>query len=208
MAPPLSRSKQIKTGLPHLYFRDFFPEIQACGLEVRHRRIARKKHRCGEKNPFGDPPVIPLDAAGPSGAQSRGTRDAPTSEYPCSLGKNGLPARSKKGGAPHGFCAQRPSFRAGQCRQFNRSYAYLAKSEGGQDQRPRSPAFMPVGMKPRISSALDGEFRRVASLRFFPAPFRRLPGESVSEGRPRPTVARLPVFPIRFSLASLFNFTL
>jgi len=43
-----------------------------------------------------------------------------------------LPGHSKKRGAPHGFCAQRPCFRAGQCLKFNQSDAKLAKGEGGQ----------------------------------------------------------------------------
>jgi hypothetical protein len=41
-----------------------------------------------------------------------------------------LPARSKKGGGPHDFCAQRPCFRAGQCLKFNGARAYLPKREG------------------------------------------------------------------------------
>jgi len=99
---------------------------QACGPEAR---ALRGKSIGGKGNPLGDPPVLPQNEAGLSGAQL----GAPTWEELSSWGKNGLPARSKKRGAPHGFCAQRLCFRAGQCLKFNRSYAYLAKSEGGQD---------------------------------------------------------------------------
>jgi len=51
---------------------------------------------------------------------------------PCTILGTG-PARSKKRGGPHDLCAPCPCFRAGHGLKFNRLYAYLGKSEGGQD---------------------------------------------------------------------------
>jgi hypothetical protein len=103
----------------------FLAKKRACGPEAR---ALRGKSIGGKRNPIEDPTVLPQNKAGPSGAPP----GAPTSESPCSRGKEGLPARSKKRCMPHGFSAQWPCFRARQCLRFNRSYAYLAKSEGGQ----------------------------------------------------------------------------
>jgi hypothetical protein len=83
--------------------------------------------------------VLPQNEAGPSGAAQFGIRNLECGilcfffAIPHSVFE--LPARSKKGGVPHGFCAQCPWFRAGQCLKFNRSRAYLAKSESGKVRR-------------------------------------------------------------------------
>jgi len=98
---------------------------QACGPETR---ALRGKSIGGQRIPSGDPAWLPQDGAGRSGARP----GAPTSENPGYRRENGLPARSKKRFVPHGFYVQRPCFRAGHGRYFNRLYTYLAKSEGGQ----------------------------------------------------------------------------
>jgi hypothetical protein len=127
---PLSTEQ--KSLPPFTFAVPFFAKKQACGPEGR---ALRGKSIGGKKNPFGGSFVLPQNEAGPSGARSRASRDAPTSESAGSWRKNGLPARPKKRGAPYGFCAQRPSLRAGQGLKFNRLYPYLAKSESGQEQK-------------------------------------------------------------------------
>jgi hypothetical protein len=98
---------------------------QACGPEAS---ALRGKSIGGEKILPGDPAWLPQNGAGRSGARP----GAPTSENPCSRRKNGLPARPKKRGVPHDFCAQCPCFWAGHGLKFNRLYTHLEKSEGGQ----------------------------------------------------------------------------
>ena len=130
----------------------------------KSKLVARKQGRCAEKASaqlfriadfgffwFSFSIRIPQSAvrnleAGLSGAQP----GAPTWEELSSWGKNGLPGRSKKRGAPHGFCAQRPCFRAGQCLKFNSSSAYLAKSGGARRSRSffSSPPIYPMKKKP------------------------------------------------------------
>jgi hypothetical protein len=58
----------------------FSAENQACGLEAR---ALLGKSIGGQRNPLGDPPVLPQDGAGASDQQL----GAHTSEYPCSYGK-------------------------------------------------------------------------------------------------------------------------
>jgi hypothetical protein len=57
-------------------FAILFPaKKQACGPEAR---ALRGKSIGGKRNPFGDPPLLPQNEAGPSGAPP----GAPTSGYP------------------------------------------------------------------------------------------------------------------------------
>jgi hypothetical protein len=112
----------------------FSAEEQACGPEAR---ALRGKSIGGKRIPAGDPILFPQREAGLSGAPEFGIRDV---EFGILLffliilhSAFGLPARSKKCKTPHGFFAQRPCFRAGQCLKFNRAHACLPKSEDGQD---------------------------------------------------------------------------
>ncbi len=81
---------QLKKGLaPFTLAAAFSAEKQACGPEAR---ALRAKSIGGKGIPGGDPIGFPQREAGPPGAR----QGAPTTEYPGSWGKNGLPARSKK----------------------------------------------------------------------------------------------------------------
>jgi hypothetical protein len=80
-------------GLAHLHFLNlFFAPNRACGPEVPPLAGLRGKSIGGERIPSGDPPWLPQNGAGRSGARSREARDAPTSENPSSRRKIGLPA--------------------------------------------------------------------------------------------------------------------
>jgi hypothetical protein len=73
--PP--HSVQGQNPCPPSLLRFPFPaEKQTCGPEAR---ALSAKSIGGGKNPFGDPPVLPQNEAGPSGTQP----GAPTSEYIC-----------------------------------------------------------------------------------------------------------------------------
>jgi len=73
-------------GLAHLHFLNLTSAPnRACGLEAR---AGRGKSIGGERIPAGDPPLLPQNGAGRSGARP----GAPTSENPSSRRKNGLPA--------------------------------------------------------------------------------------------------------------------
>ena len=91
----------------------FYPEIPPCFRRMRraHRAPSRAPLQ-GTNSVLGKRPACP----------------------PCTMLGTG-PARLRKGGAPHGFCAQRPCFRAGQGLKFNPSWAYLSKSEGGGNSK-------------------------------------------------------------------------
>jgi len=66
--------------MPTFTFASLFSDKkQACGPEAR---ALRGKSIGGKRNAFKDPPLLPQNEAGPSGAQSREARDAPTSGYP------------------------------------------------------------------------------------------------------------------------------
>ena len=106
-----------------------FPgQSQACGPEAR---ALCAKSIGGKRSSPVVPPVLPQNVAGPTGARSGASRDAPTAQSLCSRGKNNLPARPRKRIVPHGFCAQCPCFRAGQALKFNPPNACLANRKGG-----------------------------------------------------------------------------
>jgi len=139
----------------------FSARKHACGPETR---ALRGKSIGGKRIPPGDPAGLPHNGAGPAGARP----GAPTAESTRSFGKNGLPAlyharqgpaRSKKRGAPHGFFAQRPCFRAGHGLKFNRPYIYLAKSPGGQ-----KPLFFFLTVHSRRANKMEEWGREAASL--------------------------------------------
>jgi len=113
-------------SIAHLHFGESFLCFKA-NLWPGSKGIARKKHR-GERILPGDPPWLPQNGAGRSGARP----GAPTSETPCSRRKNGLPAQPKKRGGPHDFLRAMPLFRAGHGLKYNRLYTYWAKREGVQ----------------------------------------------------------------------------
>ena len=70
------RSKKAKSkALPPFTF--FSADEQACGPEAR---ALRGKSIGGKRNPAGDPIGFPQNEAGLSGARSRSSRDAPTTE--------------------------------------------------------------------------------------------------------------------------------
>jgi len=76
--------------------------------------------------------------AGPPGTREFGIRNVefgilcffPHSAFRTLHSAFKMPALPKKRRVPHGFCAKRPCFRAGQCLKFNRAYARLEAVPG------------------------------------------------------------------------------
>jgi len=127
--------RSVSTGISNLptstFAIPFSAKKQGCGPEAR---ALRGKSIGGKRNPLGDPPVLPQEEAGHR-TPSHAKRVTP-------LHRN-TPVLRERTACPPGprnevrlmvFARNPPmaDFRAGQCLKFNRSCAYLAKSEGGQ----------------------------------------------------------------------------
>jgi hypothetical protein len=85
----MSNKVNVFLDLAHLHFLNlFFSPNRACGPEVPPLAGLRGKSIGGERIPSGDPPWLPQNGAGRSGARP----GAPTSENPSSRRKIGLPA--------------------------------------------------------------------------------------------------------------------
>ena len=102
------KSRQFHS-LPTFTFATLFPVgKQTCGPGVPPLAGLRTKSIGGKIIRKEDPFVLPQGEAGLSGARSIRLDcepGAPTSEYPCSCAKDGLPARPRKREVPHDFCA-------------------------------------------------------------------------------------------------------
>jgi hypothetical protein len=132
--PEGKRGKVFKTCPPSLFESYFCPQTDL---------VARKQGHSGQKASAGKE-FCPENPPGfrRTGRAARAPGRAPlhrnppvlwtrTACPPCTILGTG-PARSKKGGAPHGFCAGCPCFRAWHGLKFNILYACSVKSEGGQ----------------------------------------------------------------------------
>jgi hypothetical protein len=119
---------------------------------LRTKLVARKQGRCAQKASAGKrihsevSSRASAECGGPIGRPAA-RLSSPKSGRPCIgiplfLGKERLAARPKKRGAPYGFCAQGPCFRAGRCLKFNRANTYLPKSEGGKVLEPCPASFL------------------------------------------------------------------
>jgi len=113
----------------------FSAKNQACGPEAR---AVRTKSIGGNRIQYRDPSVIAESATGPSGARP----GAPTSDSPFSWEKKSLPARADKWGAPQGFCAHRPCFRAWHQPKLNKTYNHLLKRKKDEQDRQGPCIFM------------------------------------------------------------------
>ena len=122
------------------------PSLLRFSFLIKSKLAAREQGRCAEKASAGKeiPPEIPrclrrMGRAHRAPSRAPLHRNTPvlrerTACPPCTILGTG-PARSKKGGLPHDFCAQsrqRRDFRAGQCLKFNLSHAYWRKVKGGK----------------------------------------------------------------------------
>jgi hypothetical protein len=107
------------------------PSLLRFPFLLKGKLVARKQGRCAEKASAGKeihseiPPYFRRMGRAqrvPSGSTELAEVRAPLHwNTPVLRERTACPPGPRKGGVPHGFCTQRPCFRAGQCLKFNRS---------------------------------------------------------------------------------------